>query len=415
MAAGRQVARRSDAAIGRSMGAEGRSDGMNGRAKSPPHVIVIGAGSTGAAIAHDLTQRGVQVEVIERAGVASGTTGHNQGQLHSGARYAATDPVSARECIAENRILRRIMSGGLEWNGGLFVGWTEEHLAYLRTFLDACEACGIPAHKISSTKALNWSRASMPEILAVVEVPDAAFDPYRFCLSFLATAQREGAHVRTFTEVVDLEPSRGNVTVVCRRSGKRETLGADLVVNAAGPWANRVAALAGVRVDVEASAGVCVTVGERVCNRVLNVLAPPADGDIVVPLRRTSILGTTSWTVADPDDIPVPGNHIEQILNVADRMVPGVRNCSLRGVMAGARPLLLQSGTGGRTASRAFACFDHTSEGVGGLISVVGGKTTTARAMAEQAGDLVCARLGLTTECRTKEVPLLSHQLAVSQ
>ena len=69
------------------------------------HVVVIGAGSTGAAIAHDLALRGLRVTLIDRFGPASGTTGHNQAQLHSGARYAVTDPASVRECIEENMIL----------------------------------------------------------------------------------------------------------------------------------------------------------------------------------------------------------------------------------------------------------------------------------------------------------------------
>jgi glycerol-3-phosphate dehydrogenase len=86
-----------------------------------PHAIVIGAGSTGAAIAHDLALRGLRVTVVERGGVASGATGHNQAQLHSGARYAVNDPESARECIEENLILRTIMPGGWNWNDGLFV------------------------------------------------------------------------------------------------------------------------------------------------------------------------------------------------------------------------------------------------------------------------------------------------------
>jgi glycerol-3-phosphate dehydrogenase len=73
------------------------------------HVVVIGAGSTGAAIAHDLALRGLRVSLVERFGPASGTTGHNQAQLHSGARYAVTDPISARECIEENTILRKII------------------------------------------------------------------------------------------------------------------------------------------------------------------------------------------------------------------------------------------------------------------------------------------------------------------
>ena len=74
-----------------------------------PHVIVIGAGSTGAATAHDLALRGLRVTVVERAGVASSTTGRNHGLLHSGGRYCVTDSASAIECIEENMILRRIM------------------------------------------------------------------------------------------------------------------------------------------------------------------------------------------------------------------------------------------------------------------------------------------------------------------
>src|SRR5512143_1149463 len=85
------------------------------------HVIVIGAGSTGAATAHDLALRGFRVTVLERGEIASGTTGRNHCLLHSGGRYVVNDPAAARECMEENRILRHIMPGGLELNDGLTV------------------------------------------------------------------------------------------------------------------------------------------------------------------------------------------------------------------------------------------------------------------------------------------------------
>src|SRR5512140_563773 len=107
-----------------------------------PRVIIIGAGSTGSALAHDLALRGLVVTVVERGGVASGTTGHNQAQLHSGARYAVNDPESARECIQENRILRRILTEQLELNDGLFVALDEVGMNYRKAFLEGCEACG---------------------------------------------------------------------------------------------------------------------------------------------------------------------------------------------------------------------------------------------------------------------------------
>ena len=112
---------------------------------SVPHVIVIGAGSTGSATAHDLALRGLRVTIIERGEIASGTTGRNHCLLHSGARYCVTDQESARECIAENMTLRKIMPDLLELNDGLFVALNEVDLAFKMPFLEGCAACGIPA------------------------------------------------------------------------------------------------------------------------------------------------------------------------------------------------------------------------------------------------------------------------------
>ena len=72
------------------------------------HIVIIGGGGTGAALAHDLVLRGFQVSLFERGELLSGTTGRHHGLLHSGGRYAVDDPVAAKECIRENKILRRI-------------------------------------------------------------------------------------------------------------------------------------------------------------------------------------------------------------------------------------------------------------------------------------------------------------------
>src|SRR5487761_2193933 len=118
------------------------------------HVVVIGAGSTGAATAHDLALRGFHVTVIERGEVASGTTGRNHCLLHSGGRYCVTDQESARECIEENTILRSIMPDLLELNDGLFVALTEADLAFKEAFLEGCAACHIPARDLPLKHAL---------------------------------------------------------------------------------------------------------------------------------------------------------------------------------------------------------------------------------------------------------------------
>jgi len=76
---------------------------------SKPHAIIIGAGFTGVATAHDLALRGFDVTVFETGDLCNGTSGRTHGLLHSGGRYAVKDPESAIECIEENIILRKIV------------------------------------------------------------------------------------------------------------------------------------------------------------------------------------------------------------------------------------------------------------------------------------------------------------------
>jgi glycerol-3-phosphate dehydrogenase len=286
----------------------------------------------------------------------------------------------------------------------------EQGIAYRKTFLEACEACSIPTRELTVNEALRMEPRLNPHILAAIQIPDGVFDPYRLCLGFLVTACQHGAAVQTFCEVTDLDISNRKVWFRSRLTNKTETMQADVIINAAGPWAARIGALAGIEVALEPSAGTMVTLDERLCNMVINLLAPPGDGDIIVPQRQTCILGTTSWKVVDPDDIAVPVEHIEIIYRVAERMIPAVRHTQPRGVMAAARPLLIMDGASGRAATRGFMCFDHSETGAPGFFSVVGGKTTTARLMAEKAADKICAFLRINAACQTRDFPLVSYR-----
>ncbi len=377
------------------------------------HIIVIGAGSTGSATAHDLALRGFDVTVIERGEIASGTTGRNHCLLHSGGRYAVTDHEGAVECIDENLTLRRIMLDGLELNDGLFVAVDEADLEFKDTFLEGCAQSGIPAREIPVKRALEIEPYLNPKILAAVQVPDGVFDPYRFCLSFLATAKKNGAIVLPYHEVTALRMN-GNavdgVRVKDHRTGQEREIGADLIVNATGPWAGKIAAMAGVDVPVIPTAGVMVSINKRLNQMVVNRLNKPHDGDIVVPQRLTSIIGTTSWKVDDMDAIHIPQEHVEKMVAFGEKMIPALRQNSIRGVMAVARPLIGKKNADEREVSRTFAGFDHAHDGVENFVTISGGKTTTARGMAEKISDIVCAKLGVKAECRTREVVLESYR-----
>ena len=154
-----------------------------------------------------------------------------------------------------------------------------------------------------------------------------------------------------------------------------------------------------------------VTLDYRLNNMVLNRLNKPSDGDIVVPQRATSTIGTTSWTVQDPDLISIPPEHVAQMIAQGEQLLPVVPKIPMRAKMAVARPLIVKSGADAREVSRTFECFDHASDGVDGFVTISGGKTTTARAMAERVVDMVCNKLGIAAPCRTRDVPLASYRL----
>lgn len=378
------------------------------------HVVVIGAGSTGAATAHDLALRGFRVTVVERGEVASGTTGRNHCLLHSGSRYAVNDPAAARECIEENLILRRIMPDGLELNDGLMIAVDDRDAAFKPRFLEGCAQAGIPAHEMSVPQALALEPNLSPTIRAAVRMPDGVFEPFRFCLYFLATAQANGARVLTYRQVIEIEHDQSAVRGIQARNlrtGTVERIGADVVINAAGPWSGKVAQLAGCDVPVAPTAGVMVCVPQRLTRMVIHRMYLPGDGDILVPQRLTSLLGTSSWPVDDADAIDIPPEHVQRMYDLIGLMVPAVKSLKPRGVWAAARPLIGSARLAdGRELSRTFECFDHAREGANGFITITGGKTVTARVMAEKVVDLVCARLGIQAECATRDVVLRDYR-----
>ncbi len=381
---------------------------------SKPHVVIIGGGATGAALAHDLSLRGVRVTVVERGEITSGTTGRHHGLLHSGARYAVKDQESAKECIQENTILRKIAPGSFELNNGLFVAITDEDMAYRPAFLEGLETCGIPYKEITPQEALAREPNLNPEVKAAVEVPDGTMDAMRLPLRFFATAQSNGAVIKTYTEVEELLMQGKTVVGVRVRdhvTEKTYTIGADIVVNAAGAWSGKIAAMAGVHVPLQPSPGVLVAVYGRWNNMVLNRMHRSGDGDIIVPQRTLSVIGTSSWVVEDPDRLEMKKEHIRLMYEYGAALVPAIKNAKMRAAWAAARPLIGSGGAQtGRELSRTFKCFDHADrDGVEGFVTIAGGKATTARGMAEVTANVVVRKLGLDAPCRTREVVLLPH------
>jgi glycerol-3-phosphate dehydrogenase len=385
---------------------------------SRPRVIVVGGGGTGAALAWDLSLRGVGVTLLERGELTSGTTGRHHGQLHCGARYAVGDPRIARECLRESETLRRIAAASIEFNYGLFVALEEAEERFGELFLSACAACGIPTRILKPAQALAMEPNLTPRLRLAVLVPDGSMDAFRLVLQFAAAARARGADLRTFAEVTDLLVNRSGgpgatphvhgARVRDLREERGYDLEADLVLNAAGAWSGEIAALAGARVSVRPSPGTMVAVKGRLSNMVVSRLRPPGDGDIIVPQRNLTIIGSTEWLAEDPDVAPPRAGDLEHLTSLAAEMLPSFSGAPVHAVWSAVRPLV---GAGDESAlrslSRDFVVIDHAEhDGIEGLVSIVGGKATTLRAMAEAAADLACCKLGLALPCRTAAIVL---------
>lgn len=381
-------------------------------------VIIVGGGITGAGTARDCAMRGLKTLLVERDDIATGATGRNHGLLHSGARYAVKDAESARECIKENRILRKIAANCVEDTQGLFITLPEDTdagygLDYQKKFIQACRESGIDAKRIDPAEALRMEPSVNPSLIGAVVVPDGSVDPFRLCAANVLDAKLHGARILTNTEFVDFIRN-GNriegVKVVDRNTGSSAEYYAEVTVNAAGIWGHLVAQKAGVNISMYPAKGALLVFGHRVNNVVINRCRKSADGDILVPGDAITVIGTTSTKVPfeECDRMSVTREEVELLLREGCALCPSLANTRILRAYAGVRPLVASDDDPtGRSISRGIVCLDHAKrDGIEGFVSITGGKLMTYRLMAEQAADEVCRKLGSSAVCRTATTPL---------
>jgi glycerol-3-phosphate dehydrogenase len=354
--------------------------------------------------------RGLRCVLVEQGDLGTGTTGHFHGLLHSGARYAVREPDAARECIEENRIVRRIAAPAVEDTGGLFCWLEGDPEDYPELLLAGCRAAGIEVEEIAAAEALRREPLLSPLLRRAFLVPDATIEPWGLVGGNVEAAAEHGATVRRCSRLVGVGVEDGRVRWIeleDTRTGGRERVGVDLLASAAGYWAGRVAALAGVALEMVPGWGTMVVMNQRLSSRVVNRCRPPGDGDIVVPVGPVSILGTTDTTV-DTDHYEITREEVRGIIGEAMAMMPAVAERRVLRAFAGARPLYDpgHEASASRFLSRSHTVLDHESDGVENFVSIVGGKLTTYRLMAEHTADVICRKLGVSAACRTAVEPL---------
>jgi glycerol-3-phosphate dehydrogenase len=373
-------------------------------------VVVVGGGVTGAGVALDAAARGLSVVLLERTDLAAGTSRWSSKLMHGGLRYLAHGEIGlARESARERAVL---------------MGTTAPHLVRRLPFLvpdvagrdvTALAAAGgrlgdavrlsVPGGRRSlpSTRRVDADEVSRlvpgvrPGRGGVVFWDGQLVDDARLVVALARTAAAYGARILTGAAVTAVD----GVDVHVRLDDEAFALRAGVVVNAAGVWAQRLAP--SIRLvpsrgshlvvpgSVLGSPSAALTVplpGSR--SRYVFAL-PQADGLVYLGLTDEPVEGPV------PDDDPVPGDaEFAQLLETVNQVlaVPLTR-ADVVGAYAGLRPLVLPASAGtGPGEATADLSRKHLLHWDGPVLSVVGGKLTTYRAMAEETVDAVVARLG---------------------
>ncbi|HHT7890872.1 anaerobic glycerol-3-phosphate dehydrogenase subunit A [Pasteurella multocida] len=371
-------------------------------------VIIIGGGATGAGIARDCALRGVNCVLLERRDIATGATGRNHGLLHSGARYAVNDPESAKECIEENKILRRIARHCVDETEGLFITLPEDDLSYQKQFIQSCTQAGIDAIAIDPDLAKHLEPSVNPDLVGAVVVPDGSIDPFRLTASNMLDATENGARIFTYCEVKDLIQEGGRVIGVSVYDHKykiNRQFFAPVVVNASGIWGQGIAAYADLNIRMFPAKGALLVMGHRINKMVINRCRKPADADILVPGDTICVIGTTSSRIPydQIDNMVVTPEEVDILFREGEKLAPSLRHTRVLRAYAGVRPLVAtDDDPSGRNVSRGIVLLDHAErDGLEGFVTITGGKLMTYRLMAEWATDLVCKKLNKHAECVT--------------
>jgi glycerol-3-phosphate dehydrogenase len=391
-------------------------------------VVVVGGGVTGAGVALDAAARGLSVALLERADLAAGTSRWSSKLVHGGLRYLAHGELGlARESARERAIL---------------MGRTAPHLARPLPFVvpdaagrsvSALAALGghagdlvrrsVPGGRGSLPATRRVSPSEVSRLAPAVRGGEGGVvfwdgqlsDDARLVVALARTAAAYGARVLTGAAVRAVDDLRAGADVHAVVDGSAVSLRARAVVNATGVWAQRLAP----------SVRLVPSRGSHLVLRAASLGSPSAALTVPLPGSRTRYvfalpqptglvyLGLTDEPVPGqvPDDDPVPSaEEVRQLLETVNQvLVEPLTSADVVGSYAGLRPLVLPAsagaGPGGATADLSRK---HLLLWDGPVLTVVGGKLTTYRAMAEQAVSSVVSRLGLPARpCTTGRLPLL--------
>ena len=364
-------------------------------------LAIIGGGINGCGIARDAAGRGYSVFLSEMSDLASGTSSRSTKLIHGGLRYLEQlDFRLVREALTEREVLWRIaphivrpMRFVLPYRAGLRPAWMlrlglflydhlggRKRLPGTRVLDLATDAAGRPLRSGTFTTAFEYS--------------DCWVDDARLVVLNARDAADRGAVIRTRTKVVSAERGENGwrLTLADATTGRTETIAARTLVNAAGPWVEEVLR---TRVGVTARGHVRLVEGSHIVTRKLfdhdrAYIFQNADGRVVfsIPYEQDlTLIGTTERDYADdPGATTATTDEVAYLCAAASAaFARPVTPADVVWTYSGVRPLFDDGASEAKIASRDYVLEVNAEAGAAPVLSVIGGKITTYRRLAEAA------------------------------
>ena len=392
-------------------------------------VAIIGGGASGLGIALDSASRGHKTILLEKNDFAKGTSSRSTKLVHGGVRYLQNGDISlVIEALRERGIMRKnaphlvrdlsFVIPSYDWWSSPFYG------IGLKVYDMMAGKLGLgPSTILNREETLKYLPNVKKEGLrGGVIYHDGQFDDARMAVSLALTADQEGATLLNYVEVTGLEKEKDmlkGIQITDSINGSKKTIKAKVVVNATGVFSDQI-----IRMDqpeakpmIRPSQGVHLVIDKSFLQGDHAIMVPhTTDGRVLfaVPWNGQVVVGTTDTPIDDALEEPIPmEEEIDFILeNASAYMTKKPHRKDVKSVFVGLRPLAATNNNKESTkeVSRHHKIIVSTS----GLVSVLGGKWTTYRKMAEDAVNTIQMVGGFQDrKCTTETLPILGNDFNV--
>lgn len=383
--------------------AENISKLNNGKVK----ILVIGGGIAGAGVANILAQNGLNPVLIEANDFSSGTSSGSSKLIHGGLRYLAQGRIFlTRDLLKERNYLMKNTKIVSKLDFDIIIddfSWSPLELRF-GLFLYSILGGGFKIPRMVKNNGKYGNN-----VKGYFRYFDGLTDDSTLVIHNIISAHNNGAVCLNYAELKKLTDTVEGVRALVedKTTGKEFAIDADLVINCAGPWVEKIMQLYGLERNpfFKLSKGIHIIVDKKTLP-LESAIAFRSHLDkrqlFVIPKEKVVIIGTTDKFVLEPDDFSVPKEDVEYIIESVQRLFPNITRGDVITEYAGIRPLF------GRGDDPGDVSRDFFIKEVRNMIIVFGGKITDYRSFSRRVAKVVAKRLGI--KLTIKNMPRIDYE-----